>query len=328
MSHAKQFGFFVDAEGNKETVTGGEAVLENGAKANAFQWVDLENPEPIELHQIAKLFNLHEDAVDDALSGEQRPRIDEFDNHACIVLYGALGPDSKTEFSPRKLFIFIARDHLVTVHAEPLATINYLKRRVEKSINRTELQKSDRILHTIIDGIVDNYLSVSEDYQQRLDALEEQSLSDQPPETLLAEVLSLRRDMLGLRRLAGSLREVLHPLVAGELDFVSDNIATDFIHVRDHLTLSIETIDNLRELLNGVRDNYHASLALKANNIMQTLTIFASLFLPLSLVAGIYGMNTPLWPSVDNISSFWVIIGFMATTITIMLGLFKRNGWF
>jgi magnesium transporter len=294
----------------------------------SFSWIDLEDPTHEEIHAVSRMFDLHDDAVEDCIEGEQRPRIDEYDDHALIVLYGALGPESHMGFSPRKLAVFIGTQYVITVHKEALITIDRLRGRMSKQSIRVETMRTDQLFYAIVDSIVDNYMLLSEQYDKDLDELEESSLSEDPSPELLSNVLQLRRHMLELRRLASSVRELLQPLVTGELNYLSDKIATDFVHVRDHLTLTIETIDNLRELLNGVRDNYHASLALQANRTMQTLTIFASLFLPLSLVAGIYGMNTPLWPSVEAPSTFWLIVGFMGFTMVGMLSLFKYKKWF
>ncbi len=315
-------------DGRGETGSSMAELLSTQSARYSFIWVDIEGGDRDELARVAQEFNLDGDCIEDCLEGEQRPRIDKYDGYAFIMLYGALGPHSDTEFSPRKLAIFISARYIITVHTEPLISINKWRDRLMKKSNGAKDFGTDHFFYLIVDSMVDNYIVVSEAYDERLDALEERSLLHTPEPDVLAGALQLRRQMLDLRRLASSLREALHPLVTGDLDFISDKISIEFIHVRDHLTHTIEMVDNLRELLNGVRDNYHASLSLHANAIMQTLTIFASLFLPLSLIAGIYGMNTPLWPSVESPNSFWVIIGAMGVLIITMLGFYKRNKWF
>lgn len=328
MTDPSMFCFAVTGSANPVTHSDIDKVLKQRESGYKFLWLDLEAPELNNLKRIAEAFGLDEEAIEDVTEGQHRPRLDEYDDHAAIVLYGALGPESETTFSPRKLVIFIGPDFIITAHNEPLITIERQRARMAKHRGKSDQFRPDVILHMLVDAMVDNYLKVTYDYQERLDDMEEESLDLNENEVLLSQVLKLRRDMLELRRLATSLREVLQPLVAGDLDYVSERISTDFIHVRDHLTLAIESIDNLRELLNGVRDNYHAALATRANDIMKTLTIFASLFLPLSLVAGIYGMNMPLYPSVDNPSTFWEVIFFMGVIILGMLGFFKHRKWF
>ena len=322
------FSYTKHPDGTCEVVHSTEDFIAAHSSSAPFTWIDIEDPNVEDLNRIGEHFGLEKDCIEDSLQGNQRPRIDEFDDYAFIMLYGALGPDSNTDFSPRKLSIFLSKTFIITVHTEPLITIDNCRNRIQKKSSVDKNNTTDHLFYLIIDSIVDNYLIVSDKYDLDLDTLEENSLLTDPDPNILPEVLQLRRQMLELRRLATSLREVLHPLVSGEFDFISSSISKDFIHVRDHLTLSIESIDNLRELLNGVRDNYHASLSLRANSTMQTLTIFASLFLPLSLVAGIYGMNTPLWPSPESPTSFWIIIGFMGVVIISMLLFFKRRNWF
>lgn len=322
------FSYIKQSDGTAEIGNSIEELLASHASTSKFTWIDIENPDDIELETIASHFSLDKDCIDDCIQGNQRSRIDEGDDNAFVLLYGALGPNGDTEFSPRKLSIFVSKLYIITIHPEPLVTISNWRRRIQKKSSVDKSITSEHFLYLVIDSVVDNYLLVSDEYDQCLDVLEERSLLTESDPDLLPDVLQLRRQMLELRRLAASLREALHPIVTGELDFISERISVDFVHVRDHLTLAIESIDNLRELLNGVRDNYHASLALKANSIMQTLTIFASLFLPLSLVAGIYGMNTPLWPNPESPNSFWMIIGLMGVVIITMLFFFKRRKWF
>lgn len=290
-------------------------------------WIDLEAPDKKTIDTVGTVLGLDEEALDDCISGEQRPRIDEFDHCLFLVAYGAVGPESRDTFDPRKIAAFIGRGFLVTIHHNPLRSVNNALERCSKTPKRTLSRGTDFILYAIIDGMVDNYIHVAEVFNDRLDVLEEECFSPDVDQSILQRASRLRREVLELRRIAASQREILLPIARGEYSLVSESLENDFRHVVDHLTKTIELIDNLRELLHGVRDNYQAVLGNRMNAIMKTLTMFASLFLPLSLLAGIYGMNTPLWPDPTNALTFWGIIVTMSAAIVGMLGYFRHRNW-
>lgn len=291
-------------------------------------WLDYESGDAETLAEIGRLLDLHGDPIEDCLVGEQRPRIDDYDDYLFMVVYGAVGPEPEPKFSPRKLSLFFNDKMLLTVHTEPLTTINAARNRCRRRPDHFLDRGLDMVFYNLIDEVVDNYLVVAESLNDRLDELEDKSTEHELGAEVLAESSHLRRELVELRRIAVSLRELLQPFASGEYNFISDRLDVRFSHVRDHITKTIEIVDGLRDLLNGVRDNYHAALSQRMNEVMRTLTIFASLFLPLTLLAGIYGMNTPLWPPPDSILTFWAIIGTMVLVTTVMLVVFWLRKWF
>jgi magnesium transporter len=290
-------------------------------------WVDLESPAKAELEEIGRLFELDAEALDDCLSGEQRPRIDEYDAYGFVVLYGAIGPESTETFDPRKLGMFCGKSFLLTVHSEPLRTLNTLRDRARRNQGRLlEGGIGGMFLHTV-DMIVDNFVVMADGYEERIEALEESSLCSDVGDTVLESMLELRRDLVHVRRVAASQREILNAIVSGDFDYISADLGRDFKHVRDHLTKVVEMIDAQRERLTAVRDNYHTALAARTNEIMKTLTAFASILLPLSVVAGIYGMNLKIWPSERQAYGFWVVLAGMAVLGYAALLYFRRRKW-
>lgn len=300
-----------------------EALKENHDPDYAKMWVDIQTKDMNDLVELRDLLGLEQAAIEDALSGEQRPRIDEFEEQVFLLLYGAVGPDEELAFSPRKLSIFLTPRLVVTAHEETLRTINRLRKRVRTKGDAVLKRGTDFLVYTIVDSLVDNFLLVAEAFDTRVEKLEEESLEPDVGASILEECSDLRRDMLELRRIAASMHEVIQPILSSEIDYIAEDLEPRFAHVRDHIVKTLETIDTLRELLHGVRDNYHAALANRTNRVVQTLTIFATIFLPLTLIAGIYGMNTPLWPAADRPWSFWFVLGAMAVTGVAMYAYFR-----
>ena len=290
-------------------------------------WIDLEEPTEDELRALDQVIRVDEAALEDCLSGEQRPRIDEYDEYVFIVLYGASGPERDPQFEPRKLAVFCGKRFLITVHRESVRTIKTIRERCNRHPAKVLANGVDVLLYQIIDLMIDNFVDLSDRYESRLEDLEERSLVPDVDEDILGDVLTLRREMLELRRVAASQRELLTPLADGEFDYVSDKLGQRFRHVRDHLIKAVELIDAQLERLTGVRDHYHTALASRTNDVMKTLTVFAVVLLPLSVVAGIYGMNLPVWPSPEHPSSFWIVLAAMAALGGGFLLYFKRRGW-
>jgi magnesium transporter len=277
----------------------------------AVLWIDLEQPTEEEIRAVDAVIDLDNEALDDCLHGEQRPRVDEYENYIFLVVYGLLGSEQEADHRPCKLAVFCGDRFLVTVHRESVRTIEHFRVRCGQHAAQLLQHGVDHLLYSILDGMVDNYLRVSETYEERLEELEDRSQHPAVDDSVLRDLSELRRGLLELRRYATSQMQLLEPISEGEYDYISEALGRQFAHLRDHLLKVVEQVDGLRELANGVRDNYHTALAERTNAAMRMLTVFASVLLPLSLIAGIYGMNLPLWPKADHPASFWGVIGAM-----------------
>lgn len=290
-------------------------------------WVDLESPTEDDLRRLGSIAGLDEEALDDCLHGEQQPRVDEFEGYIFLVLYGLLGLKEQQELDPHKLAAFCGSRFLITVGRDPLLSVRQVRSRCGRHPETLLVRGVDVVLFEIIDTMVDYYLSVIDRYEDRLEALEEKSFDTDVDEEVLEEAAEVRRDLLELRRLAVAQRHLLQPVARGEYDFISETLGQQFSHVCDHLSQVIDTVDGLRETIVSIRDNYHAGLTRRTNEIMKVLTLYAGIMLPLTLVAGIYGMNLPLWPSSNNPASFWGVLASMSLIAGFLLIYFRRRKW-
>jgi magnesium transporter len=320
-------GFARLPDGTVQAVGSVKQAAEIASRDGVVVWIDFEDPSDADLHDLGEAFQLDKAALEDCLYGEQRPRIDEYENYIFLVLYGMVGPEERDVINPRKLAAFCGARFLITAHREALRTIRTIRGRCERHALQLLSRSADFLLYTLIDGMVDNYLRVAEEHEMHIEALEEASLAEPIDDSILTKTVTSRRELIDLRQLAVSQRDLLAPIAKGEFDYISESLEQRFSHVHDHLTTVIEQIDGLRERLNGVRENYHAALADRTNAIIKTLTLFATVLLPLSVVTGIYGMNLWLWPSPESPIGFWGVLGAMFVLAAALLFYFRRRYW-
>lgn len=294
---------------------------------SASIWIDVEKADAESLSPLAELFQLDASAIEDALFGNQRPRLDEYDEYLFLILYGILPSKEDAIFNPGKLSVFFHDRFLVTVHDDPLPSITGARTRCMKPTDSVMARGIGHLLYAIIDGLVDNYTVVADTVEDRLDLLEDRVMEPDAGPDLLGELTDLKRDILYLHRLATSQRELIQTLVREGYTEVPDDLQRWFGHVRDHLTAVVELANSLREMQHAVHDMYHANLASRLNAVMKTLTLFATLMLPLSLIAGIYGMNVPLWPSPTQPLTTVFVMGAMGVTTVVVLVYFYRKRW-
>jgi len=286
-------------------------------------WVDIENPTVEDLKRLDTIVDVDDSSLETSLSTEEEhPRVDEFADHIFLLLYGVLAPENETKFAPRKLTTFLGKRYLITIQHERHRTIERVRQRFASHGIHIISRGVDFLLYAIIDGIVDNYSVALAEFEKSLEDLEEESLEN-ASDYVFTESAKFRRQLLELRRLALAQREAIRPLARGECDYVAPTLGRRFSHVSDHLTRVVELADTLREVLGAVRENYQSLMARRTNEIMRTLTILSTILLPMSLIAGIYGMNLKTFPG-DSPYAFWIVLGSMAA-IGLTMGLYFRS---
>lgn len=319
--------FACAGEGSTRLLDDVESITAAHAADGTRLWVDVSDPSPGELELLTELFGLQADTMEDCVTGEHRPRIEEFDDHVFLLAYGVFGAEETDTLAPRKLGIFCYDSLLITIHREPQRTVNRLFARCEQNGEQILGRGADVLLYDILDGMMDHYLQAVEQYEDRLESLEDRALTTDDTMGFLAELQDLRSDIVRMRRLAASHREMIILLARGHHAFIDDAIEDRLEHVLDHLTQALELLDGLRELLYGIRDMFHSRLADRMNEIIKVLTMFATVLLPLTVITGIYGMNVPLWPDAGYPYSFWGLIGTMGAVVLGLLAYFRLMKW-
>ena len=264
----------------------------------AVFWLDIAKPTDDEYSLLDEVFGFHPLAIEDTMVYTQRPKIESY-NHigdACkhgyfyMVIHGPDLNQFKENLKTKELDMFVSQGYLITIHEEPIRSIEVLQTRA-KADSRVVLDNGiDMLLHSILDHLVDGYMPILDYFQDALDELEEKSTSE-PTQGLLIEIAATKRNLLNLRRIIGPQREVLAQLTRGEVPFIRETTRIYLRDVLDHLVRAVETIELYRDLVMGCRDIYMSSINNHLNQIMKTLTIISVIALPMTVVTSFFGMN-------------------------------------
>ena len=288
-----------------------------------YEWVDLENSSSDEITATAAKYHIHPLAVREIIEKEERPRIQDFENHTFIVLQPLTRADDELEFG--ELEVVLSKEWLLTFHRQPVKEIVEVRKAIESGAHAAN-QGPDFLFYNILSHIIDSYFELTDSYQVRIDGLEETVLKPGPT-TILAEMLSLRRDVVTTRRILSYTRELVATMLREDFYDLDEQ---DERYYRDaHFQLShlLETFETYREFLADLRDSHMSMVSLSLNEVMKKLTVVGTIALPLIVISGIYGMNVAGLPAVtDPRAGPVAIIGMVLYTLVIG-AYFRKVKW-
>ncbi len=285
-------------------------------------WVDLNEPTKEESEILVDYFNFHPLSVEDATQVQQRPKFKQYDDYQFIVFHAL---DLKT-LESEEVDIFIGDDFIVTFHRERYEEIDTIKR---KLFNETiEINEPKDILLHILDDIVDNYFPFIYDIEDKVFNFEDRHNLDITTKTLIDDTFDLRQELLIIKRTVQPMKDLVYRMREGKVLHLNEQQFLYITHINDHLMKQIKMVNSSREMTSDIRDNYISLNSFKMNNIMKILTIYSVVFMPLTLIAGIYGMNFTNMPELEWHDGYYIVLVIMAVIAIIMLIVFKKKRWF
>ncbi|MEC0225892.1 magnesium/cobalt transporter CorA [Paenibacillus alba] len=283
-----------------------------------FYWIDA-GIEDLELLQ--PMFHLHDLAVEDCLSEEeQRPKIEIYDSHYFIVINSIRFDDE--EIFLRALNIFLSKHVIITVTRQKINEIRALK----PFLWEEEVNSADRFLYHLVDLVVDNYVAVGDRIEAKIEKLEEDILMA-TKKSHLNEIIGLRSEILWLKKVLVPQRDVIGTLGKKELRLIDHQLQKYFGDIYENAVKIVDTFDTLRDLMGNLREAYQSSVANRANDIMRVFTALTTIFMPLTFITGVFGMNF------DNILGLHVehgdefVLAFMGALGIAMYVLFRKKEW-
>lgn len=287
-------------------------------------WVDVADPTSADFEELAKEFGFHPLSIEDCRNEHQRPKVEEFQGYYFIVLYEAelvLG----RHLELRELNIFLGKNYLVTVHSQPIRTLESAERLWRGWTDLAE-RGTGLLAYLMIDAIVDDYMPLLDTVSDRMDELEDQIFVNFQVETL-EEIFRIKKDLLFLRRSVTPLRDVFNTLLRREQQIFSRETYVYFQDVFDHLIRVADTIDTLRDLLGATMDAYLSVSANRMNMVMKRLTSISAILMSITLIAGIYGMNFDFMPELKWRYGHVGALGSMLAVGVSLYLYFRRIKW-
>ncbi|MBU0465565.1 MAG: magnesium/cobalt transporter CorA [Proteobacteria bacterium] len=295
---------------------------------SSVTWINIDGLHEIELiEKIGRYFDIHPLILEDIVHTGTRPKIEEFDSFTFIV-FKMLYYDEKTEDICDKQFSIILGSNFVISFQERVGTIfNPLRDRIRAVKSRVRRKGADYLTYALIDTVVDNYFIILEILENKIEALDEELFISTAKETFHA-INNMKRKLIALKKATSPLREIISAVQRKEFSLIDESNLIFFKDIYDHVVHIQETIDINRELVSGLHDIFLTNVNNKMNEIMKTLTITATIFIPLTFIAGIYGMNFKYMPELEwswGYSAVWAVF---AGVVGIMFYYFKKKDWF
>lgn len=309
-----------------ERISSAEHLRQHFGGENTWVWLDLEAPSQEELSFLENPFHFHPLTIEDCINHDQRAKVEDYQDYLfmvtqCLTL-------EKNEIETHELDIYVSRSFLVTVHREPISAITTILERCERNPALTE-RGPDFLLYLLIDAVVDGYFPLLDELDDRIDSLESHAI-DNPSKLLVKDIFSLKRMGTHLRKIIAPQRELFTLLMTHRFPVIREETLIYFRDIYDHIMRIYERIDYNRDILSSLLDTYLSSVSNHTNNVVKTLTILATIFMPLTFLSGIFGMNFHQLPVVgwEWSLGFEMFFGLSLLTILSMVALFKKKKWF
>ncbi len=292
-------------------------------------WLNVDGVHDIEvIRKLGECYGLHPLVQEDILNTDQRPKLEEYGDYLYIVLKMLSYDETSEEIRSEQVSLILGRNFVISFQEEKVGDVfDPIRERLRNGKSRLRKMGADALAYALMDAVVDNYFIIMEKLGEKIDALEEQLVGSPSPQTL-RDIHALKKEMIFLRKSVWPLREVIGAMERGDSPLIQRPTRTYLRDVYDHTVQVIETIETFRDMVTGMLDIYLSSLSYRMNEVMKVLTIIATLFMPLTFLAGLYGMNFRHMPELQWPWGYPAVLGLMCIVALSMLAYFKKKKWF
>ena len=292
----------------------------------SISWVDVGGVHNMDiLESFGKLFQLHPLLLEDIANTDQRPKLDDYDTYLFLVMK-MLSVTDRQDIVVEQVSLVLGRNFVLSFQENGTDVFTPVRDRLRGGKGRLRQFGADYLLYALVDSIVDQYFTVVEVLGEKIEALQDLVVSDPKPDTL-HQIHALKRQLLFLRRSVWPLREATNSLSRSECPLLQESTKIFFRDVYDHVVQIVDTIETLREMVSASLDIYLSSISYRLNTVMKVLTIITTIFMPLTFIVGIYGMNFEHMPELKWEWGYPLVLSVMAAIAIAMLGFFIRKKW-
>jgi len=290
-------------------------------------WINIDGIHQLDIiEKIGKHFHLHPLILEDIVNTEQRPKMEDFEDYIFSVLKMLYYDEKENETKAEQISLILGTNFVISFQETAGNVFDPIRERIRNGKGRIRKMGADYLAYSLIDTVVDNYFVILEKIGEKIEGMEEELITNPTPETLQT-IHNLKRDMIFFRKSVWGLRELVSSLQRGESSLIQESTGIYLRDVYDHTIHVIDTIETFRDMITGMLDIYLSSVSNKMNEVMKVLTIFAVIFIPLTFITGVYGMNFHYMPELSwqwGYPLIWLVM--IAVSIS-MLVYFRRKKW-
>ncbi|MCE3296969.1 MAG: magnesium and cobalt transport protein CorA [Crocinitomicaceae bacterium] len=295
-------------------------------KNHWLNYHDLSDRESVE--KLCEQLGIDKLTVEDIYSDLKRPKLEEYTNYVFFSVSSALTKDAySASLKKEKISFIIGKDFLVSFQAKSSDHFTDVRDRIEKRRGKIRMKGPDFLLFRMLEAITDNYFEVLDDIVENIEKIEHK-ITINPNSELLRRIEIEKRKLIELRKVVFPLKEITSQLDKSESSFIQKENHYYFSNLKDNCLTVLEEIDANKQILEGMANLYYAVQGQKMNQIMKVLTIMSSIFIPLTFIVGVYGMNFEYMPELNSPYGYPAVMAFMALVSIILLLYFKKRGWF
>ncbi|MDB9488433.1 magnesium/cobalt transporter CorA [Dolichospermum circinale CS-537/01] len=306
----------------------------NYLDTESVSWVDVQGLGNKDiLHRLGQSFDLHPLVLEDIVNMVERPKIEDYEDQLVIIAHMVVPNNNNGSFYSEQVSLVLGKYYVLTIQEEPEHDcFDGVRMRIDKGKGIIRRQGSDYLAYSLLDAIIDGFFPVLELYGERIDELEEEVIVN-PNQKTLQKIYQVRRELLQLRRAIWPQRDAINSLIRDGSELINDDVRIYLRDCYDHAVQVMDIVETYRELVAGLMDVYLSAISNKMNEIMKLLTVVSSIFIPLTFIAGVYGMNFNTEKSPHNMPElnwYWgypLCLGAMALVAISLLYFFWRRGW-
>ncbi|OFW47815.1 MAG: magnesium and cobalt transport protein CorA [Actinobacteria bacterium RBG_13_35_12] len=290
-------------------------------------WLNINGIHDAEImEKIGEYFGLHPLLLEDIMNTDQRPKIEDFGDYIFIILKMIYNNEKKNEIEIEQVSLILGLNFVISFQEKEGDVFNSIRERIRRGKGKMRKSGADYLAYSLMDAIVDSYFLILEGTGEKIEEMEEKLIANPTPKTLQG-IHNLKRDMIFLRKSVWPLREVISGLERTESSLIEESTGIYLRDVYDHSIQVIDTIETFRDMISGMLDIYLSSISNKMNEVMKLLTIIATIFIPLTFIAGIYGMNFAYMPELQWRWGYFGVLFIMAVVSITMLIYFRKKKW-